>query len=272
LPGLQANNLTVELVEWGDTDHGNPDASTAHGKLITTNRNTDIRENVIGPADVLVFDQQLNWDESYVIDQLTSTPRVLRYSISLQIAPEPMPVEILGDFDVSSLFTIPGKLSVKLRLRTSELTPDSTIVIKPRTVMHDLVWDVKEFTDDLGVVTMQYGWIPAALRTAVNNDNPWIEMPDRPSKPVATGATPTPPFDQQDSVGIDEAFLAPAGSTFLGGGDGLPATPVAERTGPFRSLVHVNYGELPDGSLAEANTVYEWVGDSATSGAWQTYA
>jgi hypothetical protein len=57
----------------------------------------------------------------------------------------------------------------------------------------------------------------------------------------------------------------------LENGDGLPDNPNREKTGPSRSLCFVNYGEKPDGSLGEHNTVYEWVGDSASAGSWKSY-
>ena len=51
----------------------------------------------------------------------------------------------------------------------------------------------------------------------------------------------------------------------------MPDGPTAERTGPSRSIVLVNYGEKYDGSLGETNTMYEWVGNDAVAGEWKSY-
>ena len=91
----------------------------------------------------------------------------------------------------------------------------------------------------------------------MNGTDPWIEMPTR-------------GFDTQDAE-EDSDFLTPFTRRMLAGGDGLPENPNAECTGPSRSIVHVNYGESPDGSLSEQNTIYEWVGENATSGKWLSY-
>ena len=76
--------------------------------------------------------------------------------------------------------------------------------------------------------------------------------------------------DAQDSR-IDDPTLHAFNDTYLGGGDGLPEYPV-ESTGPTRALVHINYGERPDGTLGDINIVYEWVGVSQTVGEWKRYS
>jgi hypothetical protein len=117
-----------------------------------------------------------------------------------------------------------------------------------------------------------YGFSIEDLRSKVQG-NEWIEMLERsgPSTDAGGIVTPNPnPVDLQDP-GTDALFLTPFDTTSFENGDGLPASPNLESTGPSRSLVHVNYGELPNGALAETNTVYEWVGDSSTAGSWKKY-
>ncbi len=78
------------------------------------------------------------------------------------------------------------------------------------------------------------------------------------------------PADVQDE-GSDADGLAPFAQSFLTGGDGLPDSPNNEVTGPFRSIIHLNYGERHNGSLAELNVVYEWAGEDASTGSWVAY-
>lgn len=267
-PGLEGNNISIEVIEFMEEDE-------KKGKVIVTNHNTKYDENVTGPVTVNLLEQQLNWNERYVIDQLTTSPRALKYGISLQIAVAQSLQENLGPFAFSRLLHIPSKLSAKLTLKTAEVTPTSVVTLKARTRVYDLVEKtVTESASEGGESTITTGWDIEALRGQVNAADPWIEMMERSGAPTGADGSPGLPlavkFDAQDD-GVDDDFLSPFPDTYLSGGDGLPPHPSAERTGPTRSIVHVNYGERYDGTMGEVNEVYEWAGDSATAGEWKRY-
>ena len=249
-PGTHGNNISIELQEW--TDETGP-----HGKLIVTNHNTKPSENVAGPVSVNFLEQSLSWNERIVIDQLTTAPRALFYSIRSQIAPAPPPQENLGAFTFSQLFYVPNKLAAVLTPKSAEITQNSLITITARVRVYDLEQITVTPTTPQGVSGAPVtGWSPAALRAAISAD-PWIEMPQR-------------KYDVGDD-GDDGLVLRTFAEVHLGGGDGLPEYPV-ERTGPAKSLTHINYGERADGSLAEVNIVYQWVGESQTVGEWKRYS
>jgi hypothetical protein len=272
-PGGKGNNISIEVLEL--PSEGDPDVLV--GKVVVTNHNTRYDENVTGPVTVDVLDQQLNWNERYVIDQLSTTPRALRYSVNLATAVGVALQEDLGPFAFGRLLHIPSKLSAKLTLKPLELTPGDVITIKPRTRVYDLT--PKTVTvpggdggGESGGSTVETGWDIALLRAAVNASDPWIEMMER---SVVAGGEGGGGFggsliDAQDD-GQDADFLTPFPDTYLSGGDGLPDHPSVERTGPTRSIVHVNYGERYDGTFGDLNEVYEWVGDTGTAGEWKRY-
>lgn len=249
--GSRGNNISIELLEWADE-------SGLHGKVVVTNHNTKIDENVVGPVNVEFFEQTLSWNERIVIDQLTTAPRALFYSISLQIAPAAALQENLGPFTFSQLFYVANKLAAKFTPKHTVITPESIITIKPRVRVYDLeqITATPVGTDGTPGTPVS-GWSPAALRAAVNAADPWIEMPARKS-------------DAQDDK-IDDLTLHAFDGTYLGGGDGLPEYPI-ELTGPTRALVHINYGEQPNGTLGDINIVYEWAGVSQTVGEWKRYS
>lgn len=248
-PGAAGNNISVQLVEW---DSGGP-----QGRLVVTNHGTKYDENVIGPASVDLLVQDLPWDKRVIIDQLTTSPRASVYSIRSQISFAPVLEEVLGPFAFSTLFNMGSQLAVKLTPKTAEFTPSATITIKPRVRVYELVWTVNSTTPTDGSAPVSAaGWDPAALRAAIAED-PWIQMPARKT-------------DLQDG-GEDPLVLSAFPDTKLTGGDGLPETPLGINTGPFKSLVLINYGENPDGGLSEVNQMYEWVGQSATVGEWKKY-
>ena len=156
-PGSRDNNISIELLEWSD-ENG------PHGKLVVTNHNTAVDENVIGPVNVEFFEQTLAWNERIVIDQLTTTPRALFYSISLQIAPAASLQENLGPFTFSQLFYVADKLAVKFTPKSSVITPESTITIKPRVRVYDLEQiTVTPIGIDGTPGTPVSGWSPDAL-------------------------------------------------------------------------------------------------------------
>lgn len=168
----------------------------------------------------------------------------------------PPPTSIDG-FRLSKLFRAP-KISLKTARIVTPIPPSTTIFVTPRVRIYPLLAVSKTAEPtELGPGATTVGWSIEALRTQINANDPWIEMPER-------------GFDQQDTD-VDADFLLPFDRRFFAGGDGLPANPNAETTGPFRSIVHVNYGEQPDGSLGELNTIYEWVGDTSLVGKWVAY-
>lgn len=274
-PGWNGNNIFITAIEYTSEIPG--EEGELKGKLVVLNTNTLYSENVTGPADVNLLTQSLAWNEFYQIEELTATPTARKYGISWQISTGKVLEEDLGPFNFSRLFTVPSKLSVKLTPRTSEFTPEGVIVIQPRIRVYDLVSKTvtPEPGEEGGSTDPQTGWDIEALRELVNASDPWIEMLERSGTPDEGegGAPPIPPTDPADvqDDGVDEAFLTPFSLINLSGGDGLPDTPSGERTGPSRSLIHINYGETKNGSLAEVNEVYEWAGDSTSAGSWKRY-
>lgn len=264
-PGLQANNLSIEVIE-----HTPPTDPSPDGVCIVTNHNLSIEESVTGPATATMLRLSLRHGQTVRIEDLDTQPRARVYSISIKIAPDAPVITDLGPFTFSTLFHTAGLLSVRLTPDTSLFTPDAAIVITPRTRLYRL--ETTTTTDpDTGLQVT--GWDIARLRAAINAGDPWVEMLER-SGPVDDGSgvfTPVPnPPDVQDD-GRDAPFLTPFGQAWLSGGDGLPASPTNEATGPTRALVHVNYGEAPNGEAQEVNVVYQWVGSSALDGSWQPY-
>ena len=264
--GLQQNKITVAVIEYAAPTAGTPD-----GVCVVTNYNIERAENVVGDATPTVLRMSMKADEYVELYQLNTTPRARKYSISLKIAPDAPVVTDLGPFSFSTLFHTPSLLSVKLTPDVPVYAPSDTIVIKPRYRVYRL--ETITVTDpDTSLQTT--GWDIAKLRAAINASDPWIEMKER-SGPTddGMGGPPIPnpnPVDVQDT-GTDAPFLTAFAETALSGGDGLPDSPNNEVTGPTRSIVHVNYGEAPNGELKEVNIVYEWVGDSALDGTWKNY-
>lgn len=263
--GLAANNLSIEVLE-----HSPPTGSSPDGVCIVTNYNLSIEESVTGPATATTLRLMMRSNEVVKIEDLSTQPRARKYSISSKIAPDAPVVTDLGLFTFSTLFHIPSLLSVRLTPGTSVFTPAAEIVIAPRTRVYRL--ETTTVTDpDTGLPTT--GWDITRLRAAINASDPWVEMPER-SGPTDDGSgvlVPVPnPVDVQDE-GRDAPFLTPFSEVRLSGGDGLPASPTNEVTGPTKALVHVNYGEAPNGEQTEVNVVYQWVGTSALDGAWEPY-
>ena len=265
-PGGPGNRISVQVIEYEGPLSANPDAV-----CVVTNYTVDTAEMVTGPVKALITSNQLAPTNYVVIDQLdTTTPRARQYGISFKIAPDAPTETDLGPFSFSRAFVMPGSLVAKLTPDTALITPSSEIVITPRHRVYRLAVISVTDPETLLVTT---GWDIADLRAQVNASDPWIEMLER-SGPIDDGmggTIPNPnPVDVQDE-GTDDVVLTPFAESFLSGGDGLPTGPDKERTGPTRSIVHVNYGERHDGSMAEVNVVYEWRGDSSTEGAWVSY-
>lgn len=275
-PGLSGNNISVEVFEY--TPYTGPGTGEAY--CVVTNQNLKYDENVKGPIDTTSLNLVGTYADLWIIEPLNSTPHAKKYSISLRIAFQrqtsspvlPSPTD-LGEYTIGKLFVDPGKLSVKTVENGSIFTPTSAISIAPRTRIYQLSgWFPPPPVDPLAPIPPP-GWDIANLRSQINANDPWIEMLER-SGPIDDGLggsipNPNPP-DVQDE-GTDSLSLTPFAAVLLAGGDGLPDNPVRENTGPSRSIVHVNYGELQNGSLGEHNTVYEWAGDSASAGSWIKY-
>lgn len=266
--GLLQNLLSVEVVQYAAPASAQPD-----GVCVVTNHAPLKAEQLEGPAEASLLKVNLPYSEYVEIDQLdTTTPRARHYSISAQIGATPGQIGDDIPFSFSRVLTLPGKLVAKLTPGATVFTPADRIIIKPRFRIHRLEAVMSEPSDPAGVPELV--WSIQKLRLKVNATDPWVEMLPR-SGPTddGTGGPPIPnpnPADVQD-VGKDADGLVPFGQTFLVGGDGLPDSPNNEITGPFRSIVHLNYGERYNGTLAEVNVVYEWVGEDALAGSWLAY-
>jgi hypothetical protein len=277
-PGGEGNKISIRMEEFTSTIPG--EEGELKGKLIVTNHNTLYAENVNGPAEIELLDQELNWNERYTIENLTTKPIARRYSISLKIAVGMALEEELGEYTFNKLFYVKNKLACKLKLKNEEVTSNSIIVIKPRVRVYDLKRESKTTTTGDGgeggstTITTE-GWSIEDLRKQINDSDPWIEMMPRSGIPKAVEGqpppqAPNPKFDEQDDE-VDDDFLSIFSDTYLENGDGLPPTPVGESTGPIRSIIHINYGEQYNGMMGNVNKIYEWAGDTSNAGYWKQY-
>lgn len=260
--GGATNLIAVQMIEYDGPTASQPDAV-----VVVTNYQLNSAEMITGPASLEVYSMNLKWDDriSIKLDPLTNQPRAANYSISCKIGAPPGPQTSLGSISFSRLFNAPGKLAAKLTLEVPELTLADEIIISPRQRVYRLSTITK--VDDTTMLS-ETGWDIDNLRQQINDNDPWIEMMPRSGVDPITG--PNPISDAQDKE-VDDKFLSPFPETRLGGGDGLPDNPDREITGPSRSIVHLNYSERYDGTLAETNTVLEWAGRSSVEGAWRSY-
>ena len=260
-PGRDANNFTVQIVKEG-----------SDGYLIVTNRNLNYHDNVIGPTGMIVKVLDMtgsNWNDLVRIDQLNgASSRIHKYSISCSIAfarqngqPHTLPAPTTTTaFQLNRLFSMSGKLAVKIEKSAAVFTQSSVISIAPRFKIYKL-------SPSLNSV----GYAIANMRTQVNNAKTWIEMLPRSGGLTSERGGPPPiKFDQQD-MGVDMSVTNLFDEVNLTGGDGLPDNLAIVNTGPSRSLILINYVENHDGSLEEANTMYEWVGGNADAVKWKAY-
>lgn len=259
-PSKQGNKISIELIEV---------APAESAKLIVTNHNTIHAEMVTGPALVEVLEQSMTWHECYTIDNLTTVPQLHYFKDGVKTD--------LGPFSFSKLLHIKDKLTVMLTPKLSEITPSSVITIKPRTRVYDLqpITHTPEPTAEGAAGVPLTGWDPMALRLEVNAKDPWIEMLPRSGTPPSTDPlVPAVPleekFDEQDD-GIDDMFLSPFEDTFMTGGDGLPDYPKTAGEGLDSFMMHVAYSEQPNGTMDSVYDMYQWVGDSPTTGEWVKY-
>jgi hypothetical protein len=277
---MPGNLCTVEVYAY--------DPAEAYCRI--TNTGILYSENVTGAecsVDLLEFDSKVSGEaqdlyELYDLDTLI--PHARKYSISLRISfarQEALPFNLpapteLGEFTFGKLF-VSGKLSVQLTKKSSPYASGDRIFIAPRTRLYSL--SALTATPPVDPVTGtagpdQTGYDITDLRTKVNASNPWVEMKERTPVPASVDGgpiiLPTSFIDAQDKL-QDDLVLTAFSVKNLENGDGLPDNPNREKTGPSRSIVHVNYGELDNGALGELNAVYEWVGDSASAGSWKKY-
>lgn len=243
--GKEGNNISIVAFEY----------APKRAKLIITNHNTKLAENVSGPASVSLLDQFLNWNEGMSI-ALTDPPTAEYYSISWQIrngvAEAVKASEDLGIFDFSRLYTKPGKLSVKL---SATVPQNASVSIVPRTSAVDLVWIEESILPD--------GWKRAGgysisdLRAKMAG-NTWVEMSAR-------------GYDVNDP-GDDDSVFSLFPDTYLSGGNGMPLGPAgynvdADPEDP-QYIVLLNESESLDGSPFEKNQMFKW---NSTSKTWELY-
>lgn len=251
--GLKGNLLSVGVYQ-----------EDGVGYCVVTNQNVLISENVLGPVTTSYLTlKNSSYADLWEVSDLMSTPRAKYYSISLRIAfarqadqtQLPSTFTDLGTFRYSSIFSASGKLAVQLSKNTSGITQNSVVFIQQRFKIYRLL----ELTATDPVTSQPVvGYDIANLRAQINASDPWIEMPER-------------GYDVQDTIAADAQVLSTFNAQNLIGGNGLPDAPYREQTGSTRSLIFVNYGENKNGALQTVSTIYEWAGDSATSGAWKAY-
>jgi hypothetical protein len=219
--------------------------------------------------DLVLYKLNLNWNEEIRITYSSGAWRAHKHGIRWQIAPGPPPFASVSLGQVNEGLFSSGGVSFKITGLAG--WPTSAVVyLRPRTRRYTLEWVSVTDPDPLLSTT---GWGIEELRVPLNGDALcWVSMPNRAPPPTDPPTIPAPVGDDVQDTGSDAPVLTPFDMTWLGGGDGLPSTPVGLNTGPDRVLVHLNYSEKDDGSMGELNQVFEWVGDSATIGSWSRYA
>lgn len=282
-PGRHGNNIQVEIVEIAP-----PSAGNAEAYCVVTNFNNLSQEQVSG-TDVDVFQFTGNFTDYWEIVGLdTTTPSAHFYSISGQIriydllgklttAPTPA---LTKSFKLGALLYEAGKIALKVPKTAGPFVATDAIVVQQRFRIYPLVPITVVVSDDTGdagggASTSYTGWDIADLRQQINASDAWIEMIERSDvptdpltgKPDLTGVELNDYQDTEKDALVLTAFAA----LKLTGGDGLPAGPESEETGPCRSIIHVMKGEQQDGRLGDVNTVYEWAGASPTEGEWKPY-
>ena len=116
------------------------------------------------------------------------------------------------------------------------------------------------------------------IRTDVNANSVLVDMPERGDDLVdldgtdgRTGRTVGAAY------AFDEDLLELSAKTYLNGGEGLPTNPTgfasypdSIKTGPQRSLAHINWSErnTSNGTVIIENIMLQWAGSSVTDGQW----
>jgi len=287
--GAGQNQIQISCVE-DLTDTQNP-----QGLLVVFNTGLLASENIfadgISAAQISLYDLSLNWDEEIRITVQNGLFTAKRVGIRWQIGGGETSTDI-GNPVQGKVFTGSG-VKCKIDSNPGSWPPGSTLYLRPRVRRYPLVVASVTLPEE---TTSTIGWNIEELRASLNGSDPWVTMPTRPQVEIVTTVTPpgpptgdggtgTPGGTTQTIVhhtdgphadsmdhGEDYFVLAAFDLTNMTGGDGLPANPVGLNTGPDRSLVHLNYSELDDGSLGLLNQVFEWVGDTVSSGSWQRYS
>lgn len=226
--------------------------------------------NASAKSAVRLFNLQLKFNEEITITKnvnglLSASFRGIRW----QIAGAELFNINLGVIPVDKVFVHPAVVAFSI---SSSIINDwpagASIVLRPRITQYTL--RTATVTDP---ITMQssIGWDIDALRASVNADNKWISMPARAKADPSMPSTPASNSDITD-LGSDSTFLTAFERIAMIGGDGLPAAPTGFNAGPDRSLIHLNYSELENGSTGVLNHLYEWAGSTVTEGSWQRYS
>lgn len=241
--GQLANKIEISCVEKNDKSEA---VLVVHNTVLKPSEQIALTGLSLS---VDLFELSLKWDEEIHLEKIGDAIEARKYGIRWQIAFQ----ESLGKVTLGRLFTLPGIASFKVS--TGDWPAGAKIVLKPRMRRYHLV--VSSSTDaSTGVATT--GWEIESLRGALNGSDPWITMPTRQT-------------DGLDDKADDPVLIA-FGPEAMTGGDGLPVSPAGLNTGPARTLVHLNYSESDDGRMIALNQVFEWIGDSSTSGSWVKYA
>jgi len=217
--------------------------------------------------EIVVYDFKLPHDQEVRIERdtdgvLGAVITGIRWQIAGDIG---ILVKNLGTVVLGKLFSAPG---LAFKISSTEWSENGVLVLKPRVRRYPLV--LTSSTDPTSMMSAMGGSIDA-LRDTVNQEDPWIIMPGRVKAVPDTVVDTTMNADKFDD-GADAVMLTAFEPMNLSGGDGLPSDPGSINTGPERSLIHLNYAELDDGSLGTLNQVFEWVGSSATAGSWKRYS
>ena len=260
-PGQLGNLISIHATE--------PDDKNA-GFFYVTNHQVRELEMVTSskPISFAFLDVgNLEFNESITLEFITSQTHRTFYSISLQIRARPIQITRtdLGIRTLGDTVVTPNGSSFRILPEHTQASPGDTVTISGRVQKYPLKWVKVSTTGSDGTTTEFNGWDIEELRAKVeNNPNSWIEMMPRSFKDKAP--VQIPPYDAQDED-EDSPVMDPF-SAYLSGGDGLPDEPDGQKTGPSRSIVHLNYGELHNGTMGLVNVIYEWRGASNVDGEW----
>lgn len=254
--GQASNRISLLVTE--------PDGAKA-GYLHVVNHNFLSEENVTTPANVK-FDfidiSDFGYGDELKLEFVSPTLTRTHPSIKLANSAAFTKSELVP---LGATISLPNGALLQLNAEHTSASSGDTVTIRSRVQSYPLKWITVTETSPDGSTQTFSGWDIEDLRTKVtNNPSSWIQMPKRSFKdgvPIQI-----PPYDAQDEE-EDEPVLLPF-SSYLGGGDGLPEEPDGQNTGPSRSIVHLNYSEVDDGTMGLANVVYEWRGSSNVDGEW----
>lgn len=267
--GATGNLLSVEVLEITP-----PSASNHEAYCVITNHEPLASENIDGNLTAPILSLKGTYADLWKFENLNTTPTAHYYSISLRIAfriqqgesydldvdPEnEVQHELIGPAPLGTFYSSP-KISIKTASGASPGGANTTAFVKNRQRIYRLsTTNSVASTSSEAPASTSKVWDVLNLRAQVNASNPWVEMPARSSDVQDDG---------EDNL---ETGLRPFARTNLTSGDGLPLSPNRESTGPTRAVVHLNYGEEPNGKLVEMNEVYEWAGESSSNGSWVRY-